>query len=130
MRIGNVAADDDDMRVQSVHEGGEDLSQVPAGLADDLYGVRVVIAGEADDITTVCDIVAPRVELAGESSTAGHGFDATRVSAFADDVSVVGQADVSDIPRRALGTPVDRAIDDDAAPDPRADLDEQQMLAG
>ena len=124
VRNGQVAADDDHLWVECIHEAGQDLAEVAPGVADEPYGVGVVVADEAHDVTAVAGLLPELAKLPGQRASAGHGLRAGGVTAFADDVLMSGQADVSDIAGGALGTAVDLPSGDDAAADAGAGLSE------
>jgi hypothetical protein len=65
-------------------------------------------------------------EPGGERAATGDGLQAAEVAATTDDVVLVGDVDVADVPGSPVGPPVDVTSGHEPASDPRADLDEHQ----
>ena len=125
--LGNIAAEDDDRRVEEVHGAGEHLSQRSARLAHHARRGGVAVPDEADDVAAVRAGRPLRRQPLGQRLTAGHGLQAADVPASAHDV-VERRPDVADVPGRAECAAMDPPTRDDAAPDPGPDLDEQQVF--
>ena len=72
----------------------------------------------------------PRRDLPGptERRTAGERLEAPDVPAPAQDGGIVGDLDVPDVPGTSLGAAMQPAVGDDAGPDPRPDLDDDDVV--
>src|SRR3954453_4866569 len=94
MSVRDLAADDDDRRIERVDERGQHVAETPAGGPDEAQDVQVVRPQEAGDISAGVSLNAQVARRARERSTAGDRLEAPGVTALALDRLVVGHADV------------------------------------
>ena len=88
----------------------------------------MAVADEANDVAAVRRVLATGGEPLRERLTSRDRLQAADVAASADHVGAVRRPDVADVAGRAAGAAVDVPVGDDAAADPGADLDEQQVV--
>ncbi len=58
VRLGHVAADDQDLGIEEIDRAGNDVADQSAAASDEPAGFAVAVQGEADDITHVTDASA------------------------------------------------------------------------
>ena len=140
----DAAADDDQRRVEEVHDARQHPADQAAGVRDQLdaggvavrRGPREVAGGRGRSPSRraawrgrTAALLARR-SASRPSRPAARPRGAVHVPAAADDVVAVRveDLDVADVACAALGAPVQAALDDDPGADARADLDEDDVL--
>ena len=120
-RGGEVAADDDPLRVEQVAERRDGAADGGAGVADRPRAARVAVAGGGDHGGQ--GGILERAAQRGEDRLgAGEGLEAAAVAAAADR-AVRGDDRVADLARRAARAAVGAAAHDQARPDAGRELE-------
>jgi hypothetical protein len=99
------------------------------GGVPDVLGVEVARLLEGVSEPSAAAIGCRSESLACKGGSTGYGLQASGLAAPTDDVLVIDDGDVADVAGAALGPTVDAPLRDEASPDPRADLDVDDVLA-
>src|SRR5699024_993021 len=125
--LGHGPADEDERGIHQAHTGGQDLAEVPAGLADGLDRMDVTGLDELDDIGRGRDGHARGAEASRDRPPRGHGLQAAAVAAGAGHLGGSRQRHMADIAGGTVRTAAQRASRDDSGTDARGDLDEDEV---
>ena len=126
--LRDVAADHDDLGVEEVHQAGEDLAEQRPASRTSRTALELPPRTRSTTSRLLTAFVPASVSASASASPAGQGLEAADVAAVADHLVVAGDPDVADVARRALRAAMDVPAGDDAAADPGADLDHQEVL--
>src|SRR6185436_13873285 len=91
------AADDQDAGVERVHQSGEAVTEIAAGLAHGTDGARIAGADVLDDLAGIGGREPFAGQLNGERVTSDDCLQTAHVPAGAYGVVAAGDVDVSDI---------------------------------
>jgi len=73
VRMGNVPADDQHIRIQQAHSCREHVPECPSGSGDDAYGVRISLPHQRDNVTRCRGQVTQSLKVPNHRSAAGDG---------------------------------------------------------
>src|SRR6478735_3400241 len=110
--LGELAADDDAMRVHGDGQAGDHRADRGAGVLDDLAAAGVAVVGEGDDVSER-EAAAAGSEDLDEGGGADDGVEAAAAPAQAD-VALGVDLDVADLARRAGEAAVQVLVQGDA----------------
>src|SRR5918994_5189882 len=128
MSLGDVSADHDHRGVEEVDGAREHFAEGPACVPDHADRAGMAAPDEADDVAALRRIRSLGGQSLREGQAAGDRLQAADVAAPADHVLAARRPDVSDVARGAARASVDMPVRDDPAADPRADLDQEEVL--
>src|SRR5829696_6325821 len=120
-RGGEIAAEDQALRVEHVEQAGCGDADDAAGVGDHAPAAQVAVQGERDHLGDADVAVAAAQELEQGGRRRG-GLQASAVAAPAD-LALTGHEHVAELARHAAPAAVQAAVEDQSGADARRDLD-------
>src|SRR5690606_15221005 len=121
-------ADRDHGGVDQAHAGGEYFADVSPSLTNGLDRLDVASLDQVDDLRTVLGFHPGLAKCPGDGWPGCHGLQASAVATVAGHPGTTRDLHVADVAGDPLSAALQEPTGDDAGPDSRGDLHEDQVL--